>query len=518
MNAKLFFTSILILSAPLNGVAQQITFQKSIGGSQIDYAYDAHKVVNGSGYVLGGPTASFPTQGIVNSYVVRSDGNGDTLWTASWGGTGGSCDQQYVNDLCPLSDGGVLSVGGKSVCSDTTNGGNIARLDANGNIIWAKYMSKYADPYPCIQSSDGNFIVGGYEAITGGVFSKKEAFLVKLDATTGDTLWSRTYGGTAGNEWFYHILQTSDGGYLSAGFAESFGQGGKDIYLVKTDANGNLQWSKTYGTTQPDERAFGHCLEATSDGGYILAGQGDNGAPSSRGIFLMKITSSGSMSWAKYYDGKFGHGVKPTPDGGFVISGGSVNGALLIKTNSGGNIIWTKEYTSVGSQWVELANDGGYVTGGSGNGSPTDIYIVKTDSMGNSGCNETTPVINVTAAPFIEINPPTQVTVGGKTVSYPFLFKRGGTANTFCSTVDINENENENDVLIFPNPSLGKFTVQAKLNSEISVYNLYGEKILSEKINTEQTQIGLRNHSNGIYFLQISSAEKTQTIKIILQK
>jgi len=69
-------------------------------------------------------------------------------------------------------------------------------------------------------------------------------------------------------------LQTPDGGYLAAGKTNSFGQGGLDVYLVKTNAKGNVMWSKTYGTAALDEIAWGHCLQLTSDGGYIISGTG----------------------------------------------------------------------------------------------------------------------------------------------------------------------------------------------------------------------------------------------------
>ena len=488
----------------------QTTFQKIIG----TYAYDAHKVVNGNGYVFGGISSIIWPPAQRNNYVVRTDVNGDTLWTSCWGGTTGSCDQQYINDLCPLMDGGVIANGGKGVCGDTTKGGNIARLDALGNVKCAKYFSIGCDPYPCIQSNDGNFISGGYISI--GPNSPIDAYMTKLDSATGDTIWSRRYGGT-GLDWFYHILQTADNGYLAAGRTNSFGQGGDDIYLVKTDANGNLMWSKTYGTGL-NESAFGHCLQPTSDGGYILAGS--SGA--AQGIFLLKLDASGNMSWAKYYDGQYAHAVKQTPDGGYVITGTSGGDVVLIKTDGSGNISWNKAYGSTGAEQgliLELASDGGYVVGGTTKGWGQGLYIVKTDSNGNSGCNETSPVITSSVAPFIVTNAATQVSKGPQTVSYPFLFARGATITDLCSTVGINEPENNSiSVFIYPNPSSAIFNVTGKINSEISVYNIFGQKINSSKIIAENTQLDLKNQASGIYFLRVKNGQETLTQKIIIQK
>ena len=101
----------------------------------------------------------------------------------------------------------------------------------------------------------------------------------------------------------------------------------RNIYLIKTDANGNLQWSKTYGTSTGNQQAFGHCLQPTTDGGYIVTGQAGGYFPccgnvqSDSGIFLMKIDDSGNMKWAKYFSGEFGHAVKQTADNGYIIAG-----------------------------------------------------------------------------------------------------------------------------------------------------------------------------------------------------
>jgi hypothetical protein len=309
------------------------------------------------------------------------------------------------------------------------------------------------DPYPVIQCSDGNFIFGGM--VTGVGAGLEDGFLTKIDAN-GDTLWSRTYGGP-GNEWFYHILQTPDGGYLAAGYSDGFGFGtidtNRNIYLVKTDANGNLQWSKIYGTATGNQQAFGHCVQPTTDGGYIVAGQAGGYFPccgnvqSDSGIVLMKVDTSGNMEWAKYFSGEFGHAVKQTPDKGYLIAGtgnyGGPNGddVVLIKTDSMGVLQWSRTFGGIGDEdgWLlELANDGGFVTGGwteSFGNDAEHIYLIKTDTNGNSGCNETaSPGVVESVAPLLSSNAPTQVMTGPTTTSFTPLFQRAGTVINLCST------------------------------------------------------------------------------------
>ena len=432
MKKGIFFISILIsLGISLKA---QIIFQKTWGGTGIDYAYDIHKASNG-GYYIGAVSNSLVNP-VTNSYVVRINNTGDTLWTAIYAASSDSCNAQYINDICPTTDGGCIAVGGKSVCGNANIGGNIVRFDASGNVLWSKYCSYGEDPYPVIQSADGNFIVGGY--VTGIGAGGEDACLMKLNSN-GDTLWSKTYGGS-GDDWVYHIVQTNDGGYLATGFTTSFGQGNRDVYVVKTDANGNLQWSKAYGTSNY-ENAFGHSLEKTQDGGYVICGQGDNGTQSNSGWFLMKIDNAGILSWAKYYSGTYAHAVKETPDKGFVVAGTSGTGMQLIKTDSVGNLQWSKGYSGRKGLILELADDGGYMTGGQttstgGYNSSYDIQLIKTDANGNSGCNESSPAVTVSTAAFVTVSAASQVAAGANTLNYTLVLARGGILTTQCTAVE----------------------------------------------------------------------------------
>jgi hypothetical protein len=497
--------AILFVSMLSHPIKAQVTFQKIIG----TYAYDAHKVVNGTGYVFGG-ISNIPTAGVRNCYVVRTDVNGDTLWTSNWGGVAGVCDQQYINDLCPVSDGGVIANGGKEVCGDSTKGGAIVRVGANGNVKWAKSFATFCDPYPCIQTSDGHFISGGYISPQGGFqYTPFDAYLTKMDSATGDTMWSKSYGGSGTIDWFYHILQTADGGYLAAGKTNSFGQGGLDIYLVKTDANGNLMWSKTYGTTL-NETAFGHCLQATADGGYIVTGT----AGGTQGIFLMKLDGVGNISWVKYYDGLWAHGVKQTASGGYVVSGTSAvagNGkdVLLFKTDTSGTILWGKNYGNTGSDQgliLEAASDGGFITGGTTGSFGGGLYVIKSDSNGNSGCNETNAVVASSVAPFVAANAATVVSKGPNTYSYSYLFAKGAPLSNLCTTVGINEAmSKQQDIKVYPNPSTGMIKIESEKElGMIIVYNLLGEIVLQVKNTNVQAQIDISKLTTGVYTIEVN--------------
>jgi len=147
------------------------------------------------------------------------------------------------------------------------------RLYSSHNPMSATYFAKtyggtdddYA--FSVQQTSDGGYIVAGETWWSFGAGSA-DLFLIKTDAN-GNISWAKIYGGT---DWdgAYSVQQTSDGGYIVAGRTESFGAGGYDIILIKTDANGNIIWAKTYGGTG-NEESFS--VQQTSDGGYIVAGR-----------------------------------------------------------------------------------------------------------------------------------------------------------------------------------------------------------------------------------------------------
>jgi hypothetical protein len=208
------------------------------------------------------------------------------------------------------------------------------------------------------------------------------------------TEWTKTYGGTGMDE-ANSVVQTSDGGYALAGFTYSFGAGGDDFWLVKTDGSGNMQWNKTYGGTGMDEA---HSVVQTSDGGYALAG--DN----SYDFWLVKTDSFGNTQWNKTYGGwafDEAWSVVQTSDGGYALAGSTWSyGAgktdfWLVKVDSSGNMQWSKSYGGADldeAYSVVQTSDGGYAIAGytaSFGAGLADFWLVKTDGSGNMQWNKT---------------------------------------------------------------------------------------------------------------------------------
>jgi hypothetical protein len=216
-------------------------------------------------------------------------------------------------------------------------------------------------------------------------------FILVNSANASSAMFSRTYGG-AGSDLANCVIETSDGGYALAGYTGSFGAGGADFWLVKTDANGNVEWNQTYGGTQ-DDQAF--AVVETQDGGYSLAGITESFGPAGI-VWLVKTDKNGVMLWNRTYDEsreiEFGSLIE-TSDGGFVLAGNpwgmnpKVFDLWLLKTDADGNVIWQKNYGESVMDFAESVvetSDGGYAIGGTTDaGGGGDFWLVKADVDGN---------------------------------------------------------------------------------------------------------------------------------------
>ncbi len=196
------------------------------------------------------------------------------------------------------------------------------------------------------QTSDGGYILAGSTGSFG--LGNSDMYLVKVDSS-GNYLWSRSYGGSF-TDVGMHVEQTPDKGYIFLGYTDSYGAGGYDIYLVKTDSIGDTLWTKTYGGLNWE---IGHELVQTFDGGFAIIGETFSYGAGGSDVYLIKTDISGDSLWTKTYGGladDFGRSIKETLDSGFIIAGGTESydlgkgDAYLIKTDSTGDTSWTHVY------------------------------------------------------------------------------------------------------------------------------------------------------------------------------
>jgi predicted secreted protein len=193
--------------------------------------------------------------------------------------------------LVQTSDGGYVITG------DTDSYGTggvdlwIVKTDTDGNMQWSKTFGGlvYDSGYSVVQTNDGGYALAGYTASFG---SSYDFWLVKTD-TNGNLIWAKTYGGTS-DDYAYSVVQTNDGGYALAGYTNSIGAGSSDAWLVKTDANGNTQWNKTYGGASTD---YAYSVIQAKDGAYAIAGH-TSSFSSSMDILLTKTDVEAGLVWA----------------------------------------------------------------------------------------------------------------------------------------------------------------------------------------------------------------------------
>lgn len=245
-----------------------------------------------------------------------------------------------------------------------------------------------------LQTNDGGYAIVGYTSSLDA--QQEDVYLVRTDSQ-GQLLWSNTYGGEGiDNGWA--ILETEDGGFLIAGFTNSFGAGEMDIYLLRTDAAGNMLWENTYGGPKSE---YGWAMAKTNDGGYVLGGQTNSFGEGREDGYLVKVNAQGEEIWSQTFGGPGEDrlfSVDQGADGGFVLTGttrgfGEGNtgnrDAYLVKTNDSGELVWMQVFgenqDDVGHA-VRQTSDGGYLVTGyskSFGARNYDTWLIKTDEAGN---------------------------------------------------------------------------------------------------------------------------------------
>jgi hypothetical protein len=309
-------------------------------------------------------------------------------WRQTYGGTSDD-EAASVRQTC---DGGYIVAG-------TTNsfGAGMAdvwllRVDERGAKIWDKTLGGTADDRgnSVLQTYDGNFIVAGLTCSKGA--GDSDAWLIKTDSD-GNVVWDRTFGGP-GCDYAVSVRQTFDGGLAIAGVTCSEGAGSEDVWLIKTDASGNLVWSRTYGGAGSDVASS---MWQTSDRGFVITGTTDSYGNGGKDVWLVKTDSVGSLLWSKTFGGienDYAGSGQQTTDGGYVVVGTrGVNGGdvWLIKTGADGALLWDQtvgETDRDHGTWVEQSKEGGYAITGytySVHHYDCDVVLLYTDEIGQGG-------------------------------------------------------------------------------------------------------------------------------------
>ncbi|MDD5528697.1 MAG: T9SS type A sorting domain-containing protein [bacterium] len=352
---KYLFIFIIFTGTNLFAFAPDTLWTRTYGGTGRDEGYSVQSASGGTdGFVIAGYTNSFGA-GYDDAYLIKTNSSGDTTWTRTFGGA----DWDYGLSVQQTRDSGFVIAGITS--SSNIGGSNIylIRTNSSGNILWTKSFGKILEEngYSVQQTSDSGFIIlGSTNSFGAGGF---DVYLIRTNSS-GDTLWTRTYGGTKNDEG-YSVQQTSDGGFIILGYTNSFGTGTPDssnVYLIKTDSLGKKLWATTYGGTANEK---GYSVQQTEDDGFVIAGWTYSfgaGAPDYSNVYLIKTNSSGDTLWTRTFGGAnddYGYSVKSV-SGGFIIVGTTLSfwaneEVYFIRTNSSGDTLWTKTFGGTGNDY-----------------------------------------------------------------------------------------------------------------------------------------------------------------------
>ena len=320
-------------------------------------------------------------------------GTPQSTFTRTFGGSG----LDYGNSVQQTMDGGYVIAGIKERQPPFLYQVWLIKTHSQGGEEWNKTFGGYSFDYGLSvqQTMDGGYIVGGNSTVETCADCWSNDFLLIKTDSHGEEEWTKTFGGDDEDKGL-SVQQTTDGGYIITGITYSFGNGDKDIWLIKVDSQGEKEWDKTFGGSSEDQ---GTCVQQTIDGGYIITGSQYFSGFRRRDIWLIKTDSQGGEEW----NSTFGEGgsegglsVQQTTDGGYIITGSTSsygNGlldAFLLKTDSQGKEEWTQTFGGSDYDYgnsVQQTTDGGYIitgqTGSYGNGA-LDVLLIKTDSQGIS--------------------------------------------------------------------------------------------------------------------------------------
>ncbi len=345
------------------------------------------KIDNRKDYIMAG-AQRLSDFGRSNFFITKADQYGDSLWAKTYVDTTSSSSAYCIE----LTDNGYIVGGIRSISHDYYP--YLVRTNLNGDTLWTKTYELEAE---------GGFVLsrmhnGNREYTT--LWHWDDVFIIKSDSL-GDTIWTSVVGDMVGDMGgaTYAMTYAHDGGYIITGWINSTDP---DLYIVKVDSIGETLWEESYGTVGTNRGWF---IDTTFDGNYIITGQTSLYYSTLFDVYLLKINDDGDTLWTRKYGGDHsdvGRCVRPTTDGGYIITGWTYSygvgtpdssNVYLIKTDSLGNLEWERTFGGTGEDKgysVAQTEDGGYVIAGVYDQGPhTDVYLIKTDSLGYTQIEET---------------------------------------------------------------------------------------------------------------------------------
>ncbi|NIN53121.1 MAG: hypothetical protein GTO23_08195, partial [Nitrososphaeria archaeon] len=360
---------------------------RTYGGIDFDRAFFIKPTSDG-GYIAAGYTASGGA-GIADFWIIKLSLGGVIEWQHTYGGSGD--DVAYV--VQETSDEGYITAGYTYSFGAGEADYWILKLTSEGVVEWQFTYGGIGDDIASFiqETSDGGYVVTGYTHAYG--VQTSDIWILKL-TSEGELEWQHDYGG-AGNDKSYSVQQTSDGGYIVAGSTQYLGSLDLDFWVLKLTSAGFFDWQSIYGGYGDDVAYF---AQETSDDGYIVAGDSNSFGFKESELWVVKLNSLGSIEWENIYGGNdndYLSFIQETSDGGYIVAGytdsfgAGGSDALVLKLTSEGNVEWQRAYG--GSQedvayCIQETREGGFIAAGyteSFGAGESDFFLLKLFSDGD---------------------------------------------------------------------------------------------------------------------------------------
>jgi len=545
------FLFLLILLFFTGHSFAQPGFQRLYGTSGNQIMVMALPAASGGSYCFGATTAA--GAGDADLVLMNVDNAGQVIWAKTYGGAYWDSPTYFVR----ASDGGLTAIGEtKSFSGNTFDDMLFLKTDSLGNLLWAKIFSAASVEVPTciIRTSDNGYAFTGFVTVNG----HKQVFLIRANMN-GDTLFTHIYGSGTGEDLGVGLTQSADGGFVISGKTSTNATGFVDVMLLKTDPAGNLQWVKSFGRGGWEE---GESITVAHDGNYLVCGATNSVGYGDYDILLMKFDTAGNYLWGKIYGGQredASYSVFENTDGSILVSGytnsmgyghnlsaeyesdetmqrnypvpPTVQGddstnVFLLKTNAEGDTLWTRAYGNARQDEAfhfSPMPDGGYIIPGLSDSYVTgtdsmQMYLIRTDSLGFSGCHERSAHPGVDTVTFPSQNLPFNQTSGIPVTNVTLTVQQWNiSADNACLYTAVSAISAEASLSFFPNPFSNyiSFTLQQNEPLEVSVFNLLGEIVFQKEMQATEHQLDLSFLPQGAYILRLKKDSQTFFNKIL---
>lgn len=444
---------------------QQVEWTRTVGGPGVDNCFAVRKSPDG-GYLAAGHTNSFG-MGNYDFYVVKLDADGEVLWTRTVGGPEG----EFAFSMAVTEDGGCAITGATHSFGMGNYDVYVVKLDPEGELEWTRTIGGPAhdEGRSIWQTTDGGYVIAGKTASFGA--GGDDLYVLKLDSQ-GEVQWTRTVGGSNADRG-YGVQQTEDGGYVVAGLTASYGAGGNDVYVVRLDPDGELLWTKTIGRLGQDE---GMSVQQTSDLGFVIAGSTTSFSAGVRNIYTVKLDADGNLEWAR----------------GTLHSAG-VDFAFHVHQDE----------------------TGGYVVGGYSQvqgPSDYDMYLMKLDANGE-GCIWSAAGGTVSSG---GVSGSGGMTDEGGEIGEGGTVDSGGTITMLCSTTGIADASNDPGTAISPKPASDRFIITGIQMATVTVCDVLGQRVAGMHDVHGPVELNASSWPCGAYFVQLIEQDGRRSVHKVL--